>query len=113
MPDDLSVPFDILVKIAGTDDVYRLDSELDHMRSIELLVQGHTFVRNGGGFTASDQLDANITPSALALSLYYRTHSTGISPMEFWGNHLIPHNAADGEKEKADMIQNLRNGGNV
>ena len=106
MSDVISVPFDTLVKIAGTDDIYRLDSELDHMRSIELLVQGHTFVRNGGGFIASDQLDANITPSALALNLYFRTHSTGISPKQFWGNSLIPRNVADDEKEAADVIKN-------
>lgn len=89
MPDTISVSFDTLVKITGTDDVYRLDSELDHMRSIELLVQGHAFINSGGGFTASNDLDANITPSALALNLYYRTHSKGISPKEFWGNSLI------------------------
>ena len=104
MPDTISVPFDTLVKITGTDDVYRLDSELDHMRSIELLVQGHSFVRDAGGFTASDQLDANITPSALALNLYFRTHSTGITPKEFWGNSLMPRNTDDDEKEATNVI---------
>lgn len=89
MPDTISVSFDTLVKITGTDDVYRLDSELDHMRSIELLVSGH-FLSAGGGFVASNELDANITPSPLALNLFHRTHSTGISPIEFWGDSLVP-----------------------
>ena len=45
----------------------------------------------GGGFIADgENLDANITPSPLALNLYYRTHSTDISPIEFWGDSLIP-----------------------
>ena len=34
-------------------------------------------------------LDANISPSSLALNLYFKTHSTGISPIEFWRNQLI------------------------
>lgn len=83
------VPFEDLIKIAGTDDLYRLDREMDHMRSIELLVTGGTFSA-GGGFEASNTLDADITPSPLALNLYYRTHSTGKSPIEFWGDSIVP-----------------------
>lgn len=85
------IPFDELVSITGVNDVYRLDSELDHMRSIELLVTGSVFA-SGGGFEATDlQLDANITPSALALNLYYKTHTTEISPIKFWGKSLSPY----------------------
>lgn len=88
--EDITVSFDVLVGIAKTEDLYRLDSELDHMRSIELLQNGGIFLP-GGGFTATGaDLDANITPSPLALNLYYRTHSTGISPIEYWGDSLIP-----------------------
>lgn len=98
MSKELNVTFDTLVQITGTNNIYRLDSELDHMRSIELLLQGDSF-ELGGGFSAFDnQLDANISPSSLALNLYYRTHSTGISPIEFWGNQLIPYEGnADNE----------------
>ena len=86
--DDFSITFKDLTTIAGTDDIYRLDSELDHMRSIELLVSG---AFSGGGFDVSDDaLNADLTPSPLALNLYYKTHSTGISPIEFWGDSLIP-----------------------
>ncbi len=88
MADSLSVSFDQLVEIAGVNDIYRLDSELDHMRSIELLPQG-SLIEGGGGFSVDDvQLVADITPSALALNLYYKTHSTGVSPLEFWGDQL-------------------------
>ncbi len=91
LADNLNVSLDVLVQVTGTDDIYRLDSELDHMRSIELLAPGDTF-HAGGGFIASDEkMDANITPTALALSLFYRTHSTGIAPIEFWGDSLILH----------------------
>ena len=88
---ELVVSFDELASVAGSTDVYRLDSELDHMRSIELLADSGAF-GDSGGFTASDKLDANITPSALALSLFYKTHSTGQSPAEFWGDSLTPVN---------------------
>lgn len=89
--DNLTISFDTLVSIAGTNDRYRLDSELDHMRSIELLVSDG--LTGGGGFSADDdKLDANITPSSLALNLYYKTHSIGQSPIEFWGDSLHPYN---------------------
>lgn len=102
--EDITVSFDTLVKIAGTDDRYRLDSELDHMRSIELLLQGGSFA-SGGGFTASDDsLEANITPSPLALNLYFKTHSLGISPKVFWGDKLIPRDEkADNQKQQEEF----------
>ena len=90
LADDLTVSFDMLTEIAGTDNLYRLDSELDHMRSVELLVHGNIFV-SGGGFSASDDdLEANLTPSPLALNLFYKTHAIGVSPIDFWGSELHP-----------------------
>ena len=89
--DDLTISFDTLVEIAGTDDRYRLDCELDHMRSIELL-ESSGFLGGGGFSVDDDKLDANITPSPLALNLYYKTHSLGKSPIEFWGDSLRPYN---------------------
>lgn len=92
--DGVTVCLKEICEIAGTDNIYRLDSELDHMRSIELLRSG---MFSGGGFSVSNEhLDANITPSPLALNLYYKTHAIGISPIEFWGDQLIPVNN-DGE----------------
>ena len=86
---DISVPFDLLSSITGTDEIYRLDAEMDHMRSIMLLNHGNAFER-GEGFSAGDgDLEADITPSALGLSLYYKTHAFNCSPKEFWGASLI------------------------
>lgn len=109
MSDGLNVSFDTLVGITGTTDIYRLDSELDHMRSIELLVHGDTFEGGGGGFTASDaELEANITPSPLALNLYYRTHTTGNTPIEFWGETLKPYSVEEAKaKAQAEMDKKL------
>lgn len=88
--EDFIISFEELIEIAKTNDIYRLDSELDHMRSLEILITGGAF-NSGGGFDASDSdLSANITPSALALNLYYKTHSIGSSPIGFWGDALIP-----------------------
>ena len=84
----------------------RLDSELDHMRSLELLLHGDSFVSSGAGFTASDNsLEANITPSSLALNLYYKTHSTGISPKVFWGDKLIPRNEDDDNQKTTGRVR--------
>lgn len=106
--DGLNVSFDTLVEITGTKDIYRLDSELDHMRSIELLVQGDSFEGNGGGFTASDtELEANITPSPLALNLYYRTHTTGKSPIDFWGDSLKLYSVAEAESNLAEVDKEI------
>lgn len=92
MADEFVVSYSQLIQISKIDDRYRLDSELDHMRSIELLMVGGLF---GTGFSAlDDTLDADITPSALALNLYYKTHSSGMSPIEFWGDGLV-HVPAD------------------
>lgn len=109
MSDGLTVSFETLVEITGTKDIYRLDSELDHMRSIELLVQGDSFESGGGGFIVSDStLEANITPSPLALNLYYRTHSTGKTPIEFWGDTLKHYSVEEAEaKVHAEMDRKL------
>ena len=106
--EDITVSFDTLVEIAGTDDRYRLDSELDHMRSIELLLQGGSFSNSGGGFSATDNsLEANITPSPLALNLYFKTHSQGISPKVFWGDKLIPRNDDADKQKQQETIHNI------
>lgn len=101
MAEDYTIPFELLTRITGVEDVYRLDSELDHMRSIELLPHGN-FGEDGGGFLASDEkLEANITPSPLALNLYYKTHATGISPVAYWGDRLVP--SAEVEKGEEEL----------
>ncbi len=90
---EISVSFPQLISIAGTDDIYRLDSELDHMRSIMLLNHSSLF-RRGGGFVAGDKtLKADITPSPLGLNLYYKTHAINSTPEEFWKENLVEKEA--------------------
>ena len=49
-------------------------------------------------------LEANITPSSLALNLYFKTHSIGISPKVFWGDKLIPRDEkADNQKQQEEF----------
>jgi len=96
----LTITLDELVKIAGTDDIYRLDNELDHMRSIQLLEYNSGF-SVGEGVFSGEKYEINITPSAIALSLYYKTHSTELSPIEFWKDGIEPDN---------DMEQIKKNG---
>ena len=86
---EITVSFEKLVTIAGTSDIYRLDSELDHMRSIMLLNHSN-FFQGGGGFIVNDKnLGANITPSPLGLNLYYKTHAVNLTPEEFWRGSLV------------------------
>ena len=64
-----------LQKIAGTDNIHRLDRELDYLRSLELI---HVGFQTG-------VLRVNITPSALALNLYVRCQGFTGSPVEYFG----------------------------
>lgn len=101
---ELIIPFDELKEVTLCDNLYRLDNELDHMRSIELLVTGGDF-SDGGGFSASDSLNANITPGPLALALYFKTHSTVANPIIFWGDSVISNTEIVGPNESAKQRQ--------
>lgn len=82
------VNFSDLVRIAGIADVYRLDREFDHLGSLDLLRDANWTAR---GFSVEDtSFTADITPSALGLNLYYKTHCFKCSIAEFWKNELIP-----------------------
>ena len=52
-------------------------------------------------------LEANITPSPLALNLYFKTHSIGISPKVFWSDKLIPRNEDDDNQKQQDEIDKM------
>lgn len=86
--DDIKVSFPELKSLTGIDDIYRLDRELDHMNSISLF--STSLFGSGPGFNAADdKLDTFITPSALGLNLYYKTHAHNTTPPEFWKDKLI------------------------
>ena len=81
--EEIVVPLSDLTKITGVSDLHRLDRELDHLRSLELI---------DGGFTAADfaevGTDASIRVTALALHLFVRGRGFSGSPVEFWNLEL-------------------------
>ena len=73
----LGVTKDALIALAAENDLQRLDRELDYLRSIELLTQG--------GFHQLDvHLNADLTPTALALHLYVRAQGSRSSPVDYF-----------------------------
>ena len=70
----LTVSIPEILTIAGTEDIHRLDQDLDHLRGIEML---------HGGF-APHRTDVDITPSALALNLYVRCQGFRGTAVEFF-----------------------------
>lgn len=88
--DNIKISYEELKHITSIDDVYRLDRELDHLTSLSMLHDGGKLF-GVGGFSASDEmLIADITPTALALNLYYKTNTINVSPKEFWKETLKP-----------------------
>jgi len=67
-----------LEQIAGISDPFRLDRELDHLRTLGL-------IENQGGFaTFSPAPRANIQPSALALYFYAKCSGHAGTPVDFY-----------------------------
>jgi len=69
-----------LQEITGCTDLHRLDRELDHLRSLELI--GSDIF--GGGFS-TDSTDANLTPTGLALQMYVRCQGFIGPPNDYFG----------------------------
>lgn len=61
-------------EICGIDDLIRIDRELDHLRSLELI---------RGGIDI-ESFVADLTPSPLALNLYVRAEGFPGTPIEYW-----------------------------
>jgi hypothetical protein len=90
-----------LFELTGIKDIYRLDRELDHLRSLEMI--GGYF--GGGGFNVGGkELIAEISPTALALNLYVRSLGSSKSTAEYWKDSLITsEQEVMQQKEKAEM----------
>lgn len=80
MPKELQVSLVQLRAITHEDDIHRLDREMDHLRSLELIQGGFPY--------PSASTDADITPTALALHMYARCQGFIGSPVEFFGANL-------------------------
>ena len=100
---DISVSLNELKLITRTEDLYRLDSEMDHMRSKMLLNPDGAFVRGGGFVIGDNDLVADITPSPLGLNLFYKTHAVNQTPLEFWGDSLISSEVYEAQREEKGL----------
>lgn len=93
--DDLTLDCNALMEISGINEIHRLDRELDHLRSLELI--GSSI--GSGGFSSDDEhLIADISPSALALNLYVKSQGHNTDPAFYWQGNMITSE----EKEKED-----------
>lgn len=84
--DVLKLSITEIFDLTGVDDLYRIDREMDHLRSLSLLTN-QFFISSGFDFS-NEKLIAKLTPTALALNLYYRVTAIGISMKEFYGDLL-------------------------
>ncbi len=73
----LHTEIDKIQEVAGISDIYRLDLELDHLRSLGLM-------DINSGFEVHSQ-NAILHPSNLALQMYSRCHGHSGNPVEFYG----------------------------
>ncbi len=64
-----------LMEITGITDFHQLDRELDHLRSLELIISGFS----------EDSTLADVTPHALCLQLYVRSQGYVGSPIDYFG----------------------------
>lgn len=99
--DSLIVPLSKIIEIGGSDNITKIDFSFDHMTSLNLF-HGNMF--SGGGFDPDDSsLTADIGPSALALSLYYKIFAPfGVSVADFWGDQLKEFSAfQEAQEQKA------------
>lgn len=62
-------------------DLHRLDRDLDHLRSVELM---------NTGFYLNKIHEVEITPTALGMHLYVRCQGYIGSPVEYWQLTLKP-----------------------
>lgn len=78
--DTITYSIEELISICQTKDIARIDRELDHLRSLELIGNG---LGEGCGFSLDDNI-ANMQPTGLALHLYVRGEGFIGSPLDYW-----------------------------
>ena len=75
------IDFKSLTKISGINEFYRLDRELDHLITLGL-------IDDDAGFDGYKDLDADITPTALALNLYVKCQGHNEDPRFYWKENI-------------------------
>jgi hypothetical protein len=79
--ENITYSIEELINICQTEDIARIDRELDHLRSLELIGNG---LGEGGGFSPDNDNIANMQPTGLALHLYVRGEGFVGSPIDYW-----------------------------
>jgi hypothetical protein len=93
--DHLTLDCKTLIEISGINEIHRLDRELDHLRSLQLIGS-----RISGGFNES--LIADISPTPLALNLYTKSQGHSADPALYWsGNTITVAERMKEEEERA------------
>jgi hypothetical protein len=101
--DSVEINRNELIAITGISDIHRLDRELDHLRSLDLI--GRSL--GSGGFSAEDrELTADISPTALTLNLFARSQGFTKSIAEFWKDSIVTVEQSDKEKQEQQKAEN-------
>lgn len=79
-----------IMAISGINDIHQLDRELDHVHELGLIQSGFN--------AATQDLIANLAPTALALNLYVRCRGSQDPPLKYFGLK-VP--LTEGDKGKA------------
>ena len=100
--DYLNLDCKSLMEISGVNEIHRLDRELDHLRSLELIGSG----LGSGGFSADDEhLVADISPTPLALNLYVKSQGHNADPAFYWQGNMITREEKDKEDAEKQRIE--------
>jgi len=98
--DEFNVSCESLIEISGIIEIHRLDRELDHLRSLEII---------SGGFSIYDKsLMADIKPTALALNLYVKSQGYNTDPKFFWKENTITEAEWEAKFSKNEGVLNAQ-----
>ncbi len=88
------------MEISGINEIHRLDRELDHLRSLELI---------SVGFNVDDKnLVADISPTSLALNLYVKSQGYNTDPALYWQDNIITHAEREKERREKEIAEEER-----
>ena len=98
----LRVPVTELAVLFGTEDLQRIDRELDHLRELGLIGGPVVLGMDGGIHPLSGTAD--LTPTPLSLHLYVRAQGSKLPPTEYW-NLAPPEDEKSAERGGGDDLK--------
>jgi hypothetical protein len=96
----LALAIDQIQEVANSEDIHRIDRELDHLREIGLIGIPGSWNAGGGIDAGSGKVD--ITPTPLAINLYVRAQGVKDSPSLFFNLQPKPAPSPVDEEPSAD-----------